>query len=80
MSTITTLPECSGGCWGARRRVDGPSTGLTVAPIAVVAGLRETSVLFGAAIAVVVLREPLRVTRVAAALLIGLGLALIRLH
>ena len=33
---------------------------MTVAPIAVVAALRETSVLFGALIAVVVLREPLR--------------------
>ena len=33
---------------------------MTVAPIAIVATLRETSVLFGAAIAVVVLKEPLR--------------------
>ena len=52
---------------------------MTVAPIAMVAALRETSVLFGAAIAVVFLKEPLRATRVAAAVLIVLGLALIRL-
>ncbi len=52
---------------------------MTVAPIAIVAALRETSVLFGALIAVVVLKEPLRGNRVAAALLIVAGLALIRL-
>ena len=39
---------------------------MTVAPIAIVATLRETSVLFGAAIAVVVLKEPLRPVRIAA--------------
>jgi drug/metabolite transporter (DMT)-like permease len=53
---------------------------MTVAPIALVAALRETSVLFGALIAVVVLREPLRVTRIAAAAMIVAGLALIRLQ
>jgi drug/metabolite transporter (DMT)-like permease len=53
---------------------------MTVAPIAVVAALRETSVLFGAAIAVIVLREPLRVNRVVAAVMIVAGLTLIRLH
>jgi drug/metabolite transporter (DMT)-like permease len=53
---------------------------MTVAPIAIVAALRETSVLFGAAIAVVLLGEPLRATRVAAALMIVAGLAMIRLH
>jgi len=53
---------------------------MTVAPIAVVAALRETSVLFGALIAVVVLKEPLRASRVVAALLIVAGLALIRLY
>jgi drug/metabolite transporter (DMT)-like permease len=52
---------------------------MTVAPIAIVAALRETSVLFGALIAVLFLKEPLRATRVAAALLIVGGLALIRL-
>ncbi len=53
---------------------------MTVAPIAIVAALRETSVLFGAAIAVLILREPLRLTRILAAVLIVAGLALIRLH
>jgi drug/metabolite transporter (DMT)-like permease len=53
---------------------------MTLAPIAIVAALRETSVLFGAVIAVVVLKEPLRASRVVAALVIVAGLALIRLH
>ena len=52
---------------------------MTVAPIAIVAALRESSVLFGAAIAVVILKEPLRAGRVAAALMIVAGLTLIRL-
>jgi drug/metabolite transporter (DMT)-like permease len=53
---------------------------MTVAPIAVVAALRETGVLFGALIAVVVLREPLRALRVAAAVLIVVGLVMIKVH
>jgi drug/metabolite transporter (DMT)-like permease len=53
---------------------------MTVAPIAVVAALRETSVLFGAAIAVIVLKEPLRTARLVAAALIVTGLVLIRLQ
>ena len=53
---------------------------MTVAPIAIVAALRETSVLFAAVISVVVLKEQLRPARVIAALMIVLGLALIRLH
>ncbi len=53
---------------------------MTLAPIAIVATLRETSVLFGAAIAVIVLKEPLRVTRIGAALLILCGLVLLRLQ
>jgi drug/metabolite transporter (DMT)-like permease len=52
---------------------------MTVAPIAIVAALRETSVLFGALIAVVVLGEPLRAVRVVAAVAIVTGLVLIRL-
>jgi drug/metabolite transporter (DMT)-like permease len=52
---------------------------MTLAPIAIVAALRETSVLFGAVIAFVVLKEPLRANRVIAALLIVAGLVLIRL-
>lgn len=53
---------------------------MTLAPIAIVATLRETSVLFGAVIAVIVLKEPLRAVRVAAALLIVGGLVLIRMQ
>jgi drug/metabolite transporter (DMT)-like permease len=53
---------------------------MTLAPIAIVASLRETSVLFGAAIAVVILKEPLRAVRIAAALLIVGGLMLIRIQ
>ncbi len=51
---------------------------MSVAPIAIVATLRETSVLFGAVIAVIVLKEPLRPPRIIAALLILCGLVLIR--
>ncbi len=53
---------------------------MTLAPIALVAALRETSVLFGAAIAVVFLKEPLRPSRIGAALMIVAGLILIRLY
>ena len=51
---------------------------MTVAPIAIVAALRETSVLFGAVIAVVILKEPLRPARIVAALMIVCGLMLLR--
>ena len=53
---------------------------MTVAPIAIVAALRETSVLFGALIATLFLKEPLRAGRIAAALMIMVGLTLIRLY
>ena len=53
---------------------------MTLAPIGIVAALRETSVLFGAVIAVVLLNEPLRVLRILAAMLIVGGLVLIRLQ
>lgn len=53
---------------------------MTVAPIPLVAAVRETSVLFGAAIAVLFLKEPLRANRVIAAALILAGLVLIRLQ
>ncbi|HEY0303021.1 MAG TPA: EamA family transporter [Rhizomicrobium sp.] len=53
---------------------------MAIAPIAIVAALRETSVLFGACIAVIVLKEPLRAVRVAAALTIVGGLVLIRIQ
>jgi drug/metabolite transporter (DMT)-like permease len=53
---------------------------MTVAPIALVAALRETSVLFAAAIAVIVLKEPLQPPRIVAAVMIVAGLVLIRLQ
>jgi drug/metabolite transporter (DMT)-like permease len=52
---------------------------MTVAPIAIVAALRETSVLFGALIAVLFLKEPLRAARIGAALMIVAGLVFLRL-
>jgi drug/metabolite transporter (DMT)-like permease len=52
---------------------------MTLAPIALVAALRETSVLFGAAIAVVFLKEPVRPARLLAAFLVLCGLLLLRL-
>jgi drug/metabolite transporter (DMT)-like permease len=52
---------------------------MTLAPIAIVAALRETSVLFGAIIAVTILKEPLRPARIVAALMIVLGLVCLRL-
>ena len=51
---------------------------MTVAPIALVAALRESSVLFAALIAVTVLKEPLTPVRVLAAAAILCGLILIR--
>ena len=53
---------------------------MTAAPIAIVATLRETSVLFGAAIAVIVLKEPLHAARIVAACLIVCGLVMIRVQ
>ena len=52
---------------------------MTVAPIALVAALRETSVLFGTVLAVVILKERLLPPRMIAALMIVCGLVLIRL-
>ena len=52
---------------------------MTVAPIGLVAALRESSVLFAAMIAVVFLKEPLQAGRVLAALVILIGIAMIRL-
>jgi drug/metabolite transporter (DMT)-like permease len=51
---------------------------MTKAPIALVAALRETSVLFGAVIALVILREPLTGWRVLASLLVVVGVVLLR--
>lgn len=51
---------------------------MTSAPIALVAALRESSVLFAAAISVVILREPMTGWRAAAAIVIVSGIALTR--
>ena len=53
---------------------------MTVAPIALVAALRETSVLFAALFATVLLREPLLAARIAAACLVLAGVVLVRLR
>jgi drug/metabolite transporter (DMT)-like permease len=52
---------------------------MTVAPIALVAALRETSVLFGTLIAVFFLKEPLNPVRIAAVVLVVGGLLMLRL-
>ncbi len=52
---------------------------MTGAPIAVVAALRETSILFGLAIANLLLRERIGPRRIAAAILIALGAVSLRL-
>lgn len=53
---------------------------MTLAPIAIIASLRETSVLYAALIAVFVLGEPFRAIRIVAAILIVAGLIAIRLQ
>jgi drug/metabolite transporter (DMT)-like permease len=53
---------------------------MTISPIPLVAAVRETSVLFGAAIAVIILKEPLRTNRIVAAVMILTGLMMIRLQ
>ena len=52
---------------------------MTQAPLAVVAALRETSILFGALIAFVLLKEKVAGLRIAAALGIAVGAILLRL-
>ena len=51
---------------------------MTVAPIALVAALRETSVVFGTLIAVFFLKEPLNLVRIGAVVLVLGGLLLLR--
>ena len=51
---------------------------MTVAPIALVAALRETSVLFAALLGTLVLREPVLPVRLLAALLVVAGALLLR--
>jgi drug/metabolite transporter (DMT)-like permease len=52
---------------------------MTVAPIALVAALRETSVLFATLIAVIILKEQWVPARAAAAILIVAGIAAMRI-
>lgn len=52
---------------------------MTLGPIAAVAVLRETSILFGVAISGVILREPVGWARILAAGLIACGAGLLRL-
>jgi drug/metabolite transporter (DMT)-like permease len=53
---------------------------MSVAPIALVAAVRETSVLFAALLGVLLLKEPVIPARIVAAALVLTGLVLIRLH
>ena len=52
---------------------------MTRAPIALVAALRESSILFAAVFAVILLKEPLRPGRMAGAGVVALGLMIMRL-
>ena len=52
---------------------------MTVAPIALVAALRETSVLFGALIATIILKEPLTGWRLLASLAVVAGVVMLRI-
>ena len=52
---------------------------MTHAPVAVIAALRETSILFATAIAAVFLKEKLTPARIAAACLIAAGAVVLRL-
>ena len=52
---------------------------MTIAPVTVVAALRETSVLFGAAISAILLHERIGPTRTIAACIISIGAAVLRL-
>lgn len=81
-SFVAMAPFWRRGAFGGTLQIISYSVAIwamTVAPIAVVAALRETSVLFGAVIAVVILKEPLRAARIVAALMIVAGLVLMRL-
>jgi len=53
---------------------------MTVAPIGLVAALRETSVLFATLFSTLLLREPWRAPRIAASLIVLAGALLLRLH
>ena len=67
--------------WGALSLVNycGELWAMTRAPVALVAALRETSILFAILIAVLWLKEPLKPSRVAGAGVVAFGLVLMRL-
>lgn len=52
---------------------------MTLAPVAVVAALRETSIVFGTIISGLLLKEPIGLVRFAAACMIALGAVVLRL-
>jgi uncharacterized membrane protein len=52
---------------------------MTVAPVAVVAALRETSILFGIAIAALILREKVGLAKIVGVCVIAAGAAALRL-
>jgi drug/metabolite transporter (DMT)-like permease len=67
--------------WGAASMFiySGELWAMTRAPIALVAALRESSILFAAIFAVILLKEPLRPSRMAGAGVVALGLMMMRL-
>jgi drug/metabolite transporter (DMT)-like permease len=71
----------AGLLWGALSLVNycGELWAMTRAPVALVAALRETSILFAILIAVIWLKEPLKPSRVAGAGVVAFGLVLMRL-
>jgi drug/metabolite transporter (DMT)-like permease len=73
--------RAAGLMWGAVSLVtySGELWAMTRAPVALVAALRESSILFAILIAVVWLKEPLRPSRVAGAGVVAFGLVLMRL-
>jgi drug/metabolite transporter (DMT)-like permease len=67
--------------WGAASMFiySGELWAMTRAPIALVAALRESSILFAALFAILWLKEPLRPSRIAGAGVVALGLMMMRL-
>jgi drug/metabolite transporter (DMT)-like permease len=51
---------------------------MTQAPVAAVAAVRETAVIFGAMIGVLLLKEPFGAERIAGACVVALGIALLK--
>lgn len=67
--------------WGGVSLVNycGELWAMTRAPVALVAALRETSILFAIIIAIIWLREPIKLGRIAGAGVVAFGLVLMRL-